>query len=261
MSKIFDRFFAKIIALIVIIVFVVTFREMILTDTYTSAAFSSLMGTLPFSKMIVDVVNKILKYNYSIQSITVTSTIKDIFKLAIMACIQPLVVGLLTKIFLPLPKARNQILLSGYKQYESQEEYMNSAGYRIKSMIITILSAPFLAVLSAWLTSLLFSWASSTFGDIGAIIVGGIATLLALGLSLIPLLISVAIGTAILWRLLVTVLGGTAKTFLTNALCLLIYVSIIKGIPEQTAFSVIALIVWLIIADMGMRLLMKSVVG
>lgn len=44
MSKLFDKFLTKMLAVIVIIVFIIGFREMILTDDDTATAFGALHG-------------------------------------------------------------------------------------------------------------------------------------------------------------------------------------------------------------------------
>lgn len=254
MSKLLDKLFAKIIALVVIVLFVVGFREMILTDKDTSTAFGALMGIMPFAKVIVDVVCKILKYQYSIPIISASSVLTDLLKLAVMACIQPLVVGLLTAIFLPVP--------SSLRDYADREAYMSSFSYRAREMLVTIVSAPLLALAAAWFTTWLFNYLSTTFGDIISTLLGVLSVVLLSAVSIIPLLIAgVSIGTAILWRVLVTLGSKMATTFMTNALCLAVYVAIIGGVEHQIAVSILTLVVWLIIMDFGVKCIQRAVVA
>ena len=66
MSKLFDNMLAKFFAVIVIILFIVGFREMILTDRNVSNAFGELMGILPFAEPIVNAACTILGYQYEL---------------------------------------------------------------------------------------------------------------------------------------------------------------------------------------------------
>lgn len=140
MSKLIDKLLYKILAIIIIILFIVAFRELIVTDKDTSIAFGTLMGLLPFAKVISDVVCKILKYQYSIPLITTSSFLTDLIRLAFMAFIQPLVVGLFTAIFLRIP--------SSYTDYHDREKYMETFGYRVKELMLTVLTAPILAIIA-----------------------------------------------------------------------------------------------------------------
>ena len=109
MSKLFDKFLTKMLAVIVIIVFIIGFREMILTDDNTATAFGALMGMLPFAEVVTDVICKILRYQYEIPVISTASVWTDLIRLALMACLQPIIVGLLTAMFLPLPAGDGQL--------------------------------------------------------------------------------------------------------------------------------------------------------
>ena len=263
MSKILDKLWVKIIAIIIILLFLIGFKEMVFTDPDTSKAFGALMGSLPFAKQIADVVSTLLGFQNSIPPIiSVSSVLTDIFKLPIMACVQPLCVALLMRIFLPLPHVRNQILFTGMKEYEIQEEHMSSVGYQLKELVITVLTAPVFAVVSAKIADWLFNWLSNNLGGWYAIVAGIISIIVSIGLSMIPLLIiGVSFGTALAWRLLVTLAGKIITTMVTNALCISLYIAVYNGVGSKIGQNIVALIVWLIIADIGMQLLQKAVIG
>ena len=154
MSKLFDKFLTKMLAVIVIIVFIIGFREMILTDDNTATAFGALMGMLPFAEVVTDVICKIMRYQYEIPVISTASVWTDLIRLALMACLQPIIVGLLTAMFLPLP--------AGMDSYE-REVYMDSFRYRAKELLLTIISAPLLALVASWFSAFLFDLFTSTF--------------------------------------------------------------------------------------------------
>jgi hypothetical protein len=254
MSKLMDKLLYKILAIIIIVLFVVAFRELIITDKDFSTAFGALMGVLPFAKIISDVVCKILRYQYSIPLITTSSLLTDFIKLAFMAFIQPLIVGLFTALFLRIP--------SSYTDYRDREEYMRSFGYRAKELVLTVLTAPILAIVASWFSTWLFSYFTNTFGDVVSIILGVLSVVLLGAVSLIPLLIGgVAVGTAILWRILITLLSKMGTTFITNAMCLWVYIAILHGVEGEVVTSIIALIVWLVIMDFGMKCLQYAIVA
>lgn len=254
MSKLIDKLLYKILAIIIIILFIVAFRELIVTDKDTSIAFGTLMGLLPFAKVISDVVCKILKYQYSIPLITTSSFLTDLIRLAFMAFIQPLVVGLFTAIFLRIP--------SSYTDYHDREKYMETFGYRVKELMLTVLTAPILAIIASWFSTWLFSYFANTFGDVVSVILGILSVIILGTVSIIPLLIGgVAVGTAILWRIIVTLLSKMGTTFITNAMCLWVYIAILHGVEGEIATSIIALILWLIIMDFGMNCLKYAIVA
>lgn len=254
MSKLIDKLLYKILAIIIIILFIVAFRELIVTDKDTSIAFGTLMGLLPFAKVISDVVCKILKYQYSIPLITTSSFLTDLIRLAFMAFIQPLVVGLFTAIFLRIP--------SSYTDYHDREKYMETFGYRVKELMLTVLTAPILAIIASWFSTWLFSYFVNTFGDVVSVILGILSVIILGTVSIIPLLIGgVAVGTAILWRIIVTLLSKMGTTFITNAMCLWVYIAILHGVEGEIATSIIALILWLFIMDFGMNCLKYAIVA
>ena len=233
---------------------VYAFRELIVTDKDTSIAFGTLMGLLPFAKVISDVVCKILKYQYSIPLITTSSFLTDLIRLAFMAFIQPLVVGLFTAIFLRIP--------SSYTDYHDREKYMETFGYRVKELMLTVLTAPILAIIASWFSTWLFSYFANTFGDVVSVILGILSVIILGTVSIIPLLIGgVAVGTAILWRIIVTLLSKMGTTFITNAMCLWVYIAILHGVEGEIATSIIALILWLFIMDFGMNCLKYAIVA
>lgn len=252
MSTLFNKLISKLLAIMVIVLFVVGFREMILTDSNVSTAFGELMGVLPFAKLITDAICKVMKYQYTIPGISVSSVFTDFLRLAVMACIQPFLVGILSAIFLQIPNG----------DYYQREEYMDSLGYRSKEMLLTIISAPMIALAASYISAGICDFINTNFSTFGAVLSGIITSIIVVGLSLIPLLaVGVSIGTAIAWRLLVTLSAKMVTTFMTNAICLWIYLSFMRGIQKQIVVSIFSLIIWLIIMDFGMQCLRRAVVS
>ena len=145
---------------------------------------------------------------------------------------------------------------------DAAESFMSRPGYRIKEMIITIVTAPLLAVIAAWLTTWVFDFFASTFNDVVAAILKFLSVILVGGISLTPLLITgTAVGTAVAWRLLVTVGAKVVGTFVTNAICLWIYIALIGGVSSQVFGSILSLVIWLFVMDFGIKCLQRAVVG
>ena len=253
MTQLFDKFLTKMMAVIVIILFIIGFREMILTDDNIATVFGALMGTLPFAEVVAEIICNILRYHYELPVISTTSVWTDLIRLAIMACLQPIIVGLLTAIFLPMPEG---------KSIDEQEAYMNSFRYRAKDFVIKILSAPLLALAAAWISSLLFNFFIDTFGTAVSILLGTLSVIGLGAVSLVPLLVTgTSVGVAIAWRLLVTLGSKMVATFITECFCLAIYVALLGGIQGQIATSIIGMVIWLIIMDVCITALQRAVVG
>lgn len=251
-SKIVNNLVSKLFVLFVIVLFIVGFRNAILTDKDTGAAFGALMGTLPFAKTITDIVCKILGYQYEIPVITYSSVISDFLRLAVMALIQPLIVALLSVIFLRVPEG----------SIEKREAYMEGMGYKMKQMLLTIITAPLIAILAAHITSAVSDYFVENFGVVVSTLLGIGAVVAVSALSTIVLVATgTALGTALLWRLVVTLLGKMATTMGISALCLCIYVSLLGGMGSQVFVEVFALIAFLIIMDCAMKGVERAIVS
>lgn len=249
------RIFDKLIIVIIVILFVVGFRELILTDELVGTAFGELIGLLPFAKELVEPISSILKCQYEVPIISSTSIIGSMLRLTMMACIQPLVMWVLTKLFLPLP--------SYLRHSYDMEEYMNSFDYKLKELLLNILSCPVLAVGAAWLSAYAVGFLSNMLGTVGGILASLGAIVTGLGLSTIPLVVigGKTLGFAILWRLLVTVLPKLLEVFITSTLCIAVYVAAVGGVQVQIFGSVSLLILWLIIYGIGFKLMVQSLTG
>lgn len=251
MNKIID----KIITVIVVVLFIVGFREMILTDELADAAFGELIGLLPFAKELSDPISTVLKCQYEVPVISTASVGESLLRLAVMACIQPLVMWLLTKVLLPLSAELTNI--------GQREDYMDSFSYKLKEVLINIICCPLLAVGAAWLSTHIIGFLTSALGNIWGILAGIGGIVLGLGLSVWVLmwLGNLTAGVAIMWRLLITVLPKLLEVFVTDVLCIALYFAVVGGVRSQIFWSAFALILWIVICVVGMELIMQSVAG
>ncbi len=252
MSGFFNKIWPKVITIIVIVLLAIGFKELIYTDTSVSAFFGELMGNLPFSKKIVEVICKIMKYQQSVPLITSSSLISDLLKLAIMACIQPLIVGLFSWIFLKVPNGSSF----------DMEKHMSKTSYRIGELFISVLLSPLCALVAANLTAAISNYLTTKIGGLLSSLIGVLAVILISCISIIPLLYAgMAIGKALLWRVLITLLGKMVTTLGTNICCLWLYVAILGGLQSQVLSSILVLIFWLIMMDIIIRGLQSVIVS
>lgn len=253
-----DKIFSKIIVVIIIILFAVGFRELILTDEIGSV-FGELMGTLPFSKQIVDVICTVMKYQDEIPLITSSSIIADLIKLSFMTLFQPIFIGILTSIFLKLPS----------NDYTYNEKYMNSTKYRIKEISIRVLTTPVLAFIASKISDFVLNYLDQKIGYSFSI-AAGIILILILGIFSTLYLAyrwkmwgasSFSWGRVFSWRLLITFAWKMFTTFLTNSICLWLYIEIISKSNSGITVSVFSLIAFIIIVDILSTCLQRIIVG
>lgn len=257
----FKKAFRRILAIIIIVAFIAGFREAIVSDKNVGRAFGAMMGVLPFAKVFTDMICKVLGFYNDIPIVSASSVLEDAVKLAVSAGISGPITAGLTRLFLPLPEVRNQILLGDRKTWEYQEEYMNSAGYKIKAMLITIISAPIVAVISGWLLQFAFEKLQEALQG-GALLAIEVVILLAASLlSVIFLTFKFTFFTAILYRLVVTILLGSLKVCGVNACCLGVYIFLIKGLPFQMGGTVLAYVIWLILMEAAIKGMTQVIVS
>lgn len=240
---------SKLIALAVIITALLVFRETILMDKNAGTIFGALMSAIPFAKLITDKVCTIMKYQYSIPIVSCDSVIFDLLKLAVMALIQGPVTAGLMRIFMPLPNS-------------DQEQYMKSTGDSIRSVIFKLITTPLIAVLAAWLSNWIMQAVRDSVGDILPILLGtaavaGIGVLSALWLVKAGL----SFGQAFAWRFGVSLGGKMVFTFLSNTICLVLYISLTGGMSTSALMAVIALAGVVIVEDIALGLMKQAIVG
>lgn len=253
MSKSVDKLISKLFAVLIIVIFIAVFKDLIINDSGVSAAFGALMGVLPFAKQISDVICKLMKYQTSIPPFTPEKFIFDFLKLAIMASIQPLAVRWLSRLFLKVPKG----------SIEEQEEYMEGASFRIKELIIAVLTAPLIAFVAARITTSAMDYLNSNAGALVTSIIGVIATLAITFISVAPLVIlgGLTMGKALLWRVSITLVGKMLTTTGISALCIWLYLAITGGYHAQIFASIISLVVFMLIMEFALNCIKRTIAG
>jgi len=246
-----SKIWPKIIAVVVIVLFVIGFKSMIITDPTVADAFEGLMETLPFAEPFSKIICNVLDYKNSQPLISATGFIQDIAKLMFMAFIQPILTIIISLFFLRLP--------SGAKSVYEKEAYMNSLGYRIKEMFVKICTAPISSVLSGWLMALIIGWSAEKFGNAGSVLTSVLTTILAAGASIIPMVIlGTTISVALLWRFLVTLLGGMLTALTTTFFSIAIYYALINDIPSHIVGLIFGFVFALIILDIVIQCFQRA---
>lgn len=254
MGKLFGNLLSKLMVLLVAVIFFVELGNEIVTNDAFEEAFGALMGELPFAKIITDTLVQHMKVSEGVTIYSTSSVLQDLIILAVMATIQPLVMYLLSPIFLAMPDS--------FANWRDQEEYMDSVSYRVRETLLAILTAPVVAFFSAWLTMQFLDFLSQQVGEMSSLIIGVLALAAATTVSLIPLVLGgLVLGKALLWRLFVTLGRNMLEMLIVNVLCLALYVAVAGGSEFLFGSSIVAFLITMIILDFAFRCLTGAIVS
>ena len=258
MSRILNRMFGGLMLVIVVVLVFTGLRDSLQADGSLGRSFALLMGELPFASRITGLLAVWMGFTDGIPPMNTRSLFEELVRLLLMAAIQGPITAFLTRLFLPIP----QNLPPAPTRWEAEERYMASPGYRIKSLLVAVVSAPVVALLCGQLIKLGVGKLQNSLGTVGTILMDILLTVVIFMLSVVWLLKrSFSLATAVRWRLGSTVLVGMVKTVGVNTLCLLLYLSLLKQWAPGVLASLVGLVVWLIILEAGGRLLLSTLVG
>lgn len=254
MKLIGNSIWGKAITIFLVVVFIAVAVDTALDDVANGTAnyFDSLLEGLPFSKILQDLLSKTLGTKPLSASVpqSFTDVLKDLINLAFMAIIQAPVVAVLERLFLPIPA-----YFRG--SWEAQEDYMRSPGYRIKSLVITVLSTPLLAIFAAMIVNYAAGFAAAHLGKTGSVLAGIFGLFAAVGLSCVPLIAVMGFFGALLWRVIDILIGNMLSTFLAEAGFIGMYLALRNG--SIGSFLMIGLVLLLVLA--GVDLMFNAVRG
>lgn len=252
MSRVFGKLVSKLVALIVIVIFVLSVKNLIITDSAVGDFFDELMEQLPFAKITTDAVTRLMKCQQDLApQFTQQRIITDLLKLAVMASIQPLFTALLSLIFLKVPGG----------SIDEREDFMRGLPYQLKETLITIVTAPILAFAAARIISYASDHLTAKLGSFVSSLIGVVSVIVMSFLSTVPLLLfgTITFGLALLWRLFVTIFGKMIIILGMDAICIWMYISIVTGVHSQTFLSIASLVVFLIIMETGLSFLKQAI--
>lgn len=269
----------KFILFIIMLFVFIYFGRQISTNDRLNAFVAEIMSNLPFCKIITDKICTIMNWKLNPTSLVAGNkwgndlSTKHILiettKLAVLACIQPLVGYFLSRTLLRLP----QDYTNGdgpQRNWEYQEEYMNRTGYRLREFIADIIAAPIVAIFVPQIIDQLYDQVDTKFNHatkpiINYFIVLIIVLLLLSIIGMFRLNQYARVGagrllfTGILWRLIITTAAPLFDTFCSTALCFWIYLAFVNDAGSQKTWSILSLIGYLIIWDVAFTFLRHAV--
>ena len=130
MSGCLNKLIPKMILIIVALLLVAAVGGAI-TEDGNQDAFDTAMEELPFAGPISKVLCNFMKLDKGEELLSANDLITDVLKILIMSCIHPAIARILSRIFLKLPAG------SVY----DQEAYMETMSYRIKELVVLVLTA------------------------------------------------------------------------------------------------------------------------
>ena len=254
----------KAFLLFIILAIFIGLREEILTNKAAGKAFGELLSTLPFFKKIADLVIDYMKFSYEPPDLSAHHYVGEALKLVVMAWLQPIIVGFVTSIILPIPSAPTSGLQGRRSYVAALEDYMDSPGYRFKESLIKLVCIVPTALLSGWLLGKLQDFLIDRLGKIG-----GNATLLfvfiLLAIFSLGHLVSPrgrvhwSIGRAATWRGF-DLLSGILNIFFTEFLLAVIYIGALSHSWEKIEFGVVGLIAALLLLDVVFQSIRQAIV-
>lgn len=255
MSEVLEKIVKKIFVILLVVMCIAGFRSSIITNDAVSEIFDGLMEQLPFAKIISDVICKLMRYEITIPLFNSSSIITDVIRLTFMAFLYQVLrkpIEWFSYVLFPIKRFKD----------ETDEEYRSRPAYKIRGMLCEILAAPLIAVLASELSKYIFSVAVIWFGEIIAKILGVLLSSSFFMVSLYAILKSGhSFVFAIVWRLIDILIDNMAKVMLVDICCITLYIGIIHGADGLIASSIISLIIFLIVVDIGMGFMRESLVG
>lgn len=221
MTKMLNRLLTGFLILIVVFVAVSALRADLLSGGAAYDAFVAVFDCFPFASEVAQIVANIGQYGITLQGLTPTNVINDIAKVFAMTVVCPVVIGLISSIFLREPD---------YKDWYDREKYMNGFGYRLKECLLSVVMMPVCAYITAQLLDLLQAWIQAKLYFLSPIIVSVVLLVGLLGLSILvgglfrPMSMMGLVGH----RLVVDLLGSLLKVLGMNLLCFFIALAILN---------------------------------
>lgn len=232
MSVLFGKYAEKAITIILVLFVIFAAAKTLLTDNSTNVFFAELMGNLPFSQPITDIIANVMNTE-NIPLVNSSNFLQDMFVLIAMSCIRRPVMNIISGIFIKVPVNLD---------YAAVQEYMNGAVYKTKKIIMTVLLAPILAFMAS---EILANMVNSVEEKLGG---PGIAALCLLIFGLSLLIFTLAIrgmsqGNLIVWIIVIALIGELMSTLCLISASIWIYIAMFNGTLEQNFTAVLPFII------------------
>lgn len=177
--------------------------------------------------------------------------ITDVLKVLIMSCIHPAIARILSRIFLKLPAG------SVY----DQEAYMETMSYRIKELVVLVLTAIPVAYLTGVGVGAAKNALEESIGTVLSSISLSAATIAVFFISVCLFLKGgVSFGRAVLIRIFSTVIGNLLKTIVVCVITIWIYLLIKQGEYSALLAAAAALFILLGLIEFGVEYMISAIV-
>lgn len=250
MSGCLNKLIPKMILIIVALLLVAAVGGAI-TEDGNQDAFDTAMEELPFAGPISKVLCNLMKLDKGEELLSANDLITDVLKVLIMSCIHPAIARILSRIFLKLPAG------SVY----DQEAYMETMSYRIKELVVLVLTA----IPVAYLTGVGVGAAKNALEEsIGAVLssISLSAATIAVFFISVSLFLKggVSFGRAVLIRIFSTVIGNLLKTIVVCVITIWIYLLIKQGEYSALLAAAAALFILLGLIECGVKYMISAIV-
>ena len=240
MSGCLNKLIPKMILIIVALLLVAAVGGAI-TEDGNQDAFDTAMEELPFAGPISKVLCNLMKLDKGEELLSANDLITDVLKILIMSCIHPAIARILSRIFLKLPAG------SVY----DQEAYMETMSYRIKELVVLVLTA----IPVAYLTGVGVGAAKNALEES----IGAVLSSISLSVCLF-LKGGVSFGSALLIRIFSTVIGNLLKTIVVCVITIWIYLLIKQGEYSALLAAAAALFILLGLIEFGVKYMISAIV-
>lgn len=252
MSGFVGKVVNTLIVVILVVVCLVSLRDMILTDNAVQDAFVAIFEPLPFSGQIAELICKTMGYQLGFQTQQAANTFLDILvdlvKIFAMTIVNPLIIRPVARLFLRVPD---------YLSWQDREAYMERPGYRVKECLIMVLLTPLSAYLASLATGKLLGMVYAKVGFGGLVLVSVVSLVLMILLSCLVLTIfgNFKFGFVLRYRLGFQLIDGLLKVVGINILCIFAGLAFYNDHGSQGLMMILLLCIYLA----GIDLLMGSV--
>lgn len=182
-----------------------------------------------------------MKLDKGEELLSANDLITDVLKVLIMSCIHPAIARILSRIFLKLPAG------SVY----DQEAYMETMSYRIKELVVLVLTA----IPVAYLTGVGVGAAKNALEESIGVVLSSISLSVSLFLKG-----GVSFGRAVLIRIFSTVIGNLLKTIVVCVITIWIYLLIKQGEYSALLAAAAALFILLGLIECGVKYMISAIV-
>ena len=230
-----SNLWAKVVGLIIIVLFVAGFRDLITTNEHFARGFAAMMSAFPFADELVDIMYNMLDYHREYPELTPCNFLTDLLKLVVMSVVSSFI-----------------HLLQNKKKSSP-----------VKRMLISLLLTPVLAIFSSWVISVAMQQMESMFGPVLTSIISVliIALVAIISVFLLKSLAKISTGLAVAYRFLITFGVEMAANFLLSMICLALYVGIVVGNDSMVIRWGLGLLLYLAIMGVGLDFFRRTVVG